>query len=158
MGVINNLIQIRKKFKAIVGDNWDGTTLDRILELWPLPEFVTQPTDTSGTSVNVVMNIRGLNFILQRYDESMNDWSNVTAASTTGYIFQVPLSTITQTSRCRLLAVPYGAGYLSGAYSNEFTVTRGTSAQTASAKDTNKLDLNAEETAVEIDVIKKEDN
>lgn len=156
MGVINNLIQIRKKFKEIVGENWDGTTLERILELRPVPKFEQQPTDTSGTSVQVLMNIRGLNFILQRYDESIDSWTSVTSISTSGYIAAVSLTTITQTSLCRLLAVPYGAGYLSGTYSNEFTVTR-TAAQTASLKQGNKTDLNAEDLAVETDVIKKED-
>lgn len=136
MGVINNFIQIRKKFRSIVGSNWDGTTLSAVVNDRPILKFDSQPVDTDADTISVRFNLVGLYGRLQRMVDGV--WVSVgstfsTGASTSGY--SVSLSAITETSLCRIVATPYGGnGNIdSWTVSDTFTVTR-TAAQTQSLK------------------------
>lgn len=136
MGVINNLIQIRKKFKAIVGENWDGTTISSILNDRPTLKIVVQPVDTDEDTVTIRFNLIGVYGRVQRLVDG--SWVTTggtfsTGSNVTGY--SVSLSNITETSLCRIIASTYGGNadideWLS---SDAFTVTR-TAAQTQSLK------------------------
>lgn len=151
MGVINNLILIRK----IIGRNWDGTSISEIVNLRPKMVFEEQPTDTSGASTGIRLNMIGYTWSLKKKEG--NEW--VTAASgnsLSSSSASISLSSISSTSLCRVDVYGYGMSKYNFVMSNEFTVTR-TAAQTASAKqnmsesletDVIKEDLTTDETPV----------
>lgn len=154
MGVINNLIEIRRKFRAIVGANWNGATISDILNDRPHIAFEVQPTDTTEDSVTIRVNVYGFTRQLQRL--SNDGWVSVGATSgTTGVAATQSLSGITETSVCRIIVTPYGGNLKAGVISNEFTVTR-TEAQTVSASPKSKgADIFTESEADSIDVVKE---
>lgn len=70
MGVINNLIAIRRKFHAIVGANWDGTTIADILADRPKIEITRQPVSVTSGITSLECNIMGYFGTLRREDGS----------------------------------------------------------------------------------------
>lgn len=160
MGVINNLIAIRRKFRAIVGANWDGTTIAELVERSKKIEFILQPSDTDGNFANYAINNTGSGYRLQK--KVSDNWTDVGSYNSGGggagttVPISVTLSPITETSVCRIKVFPFGRDGRFPIYSNEFTVTR-TAAQTTSAKqnmsesletDVIKEDLTTDETPV----------
>ena len=136
MGVINNLIEIRRKFIAIVGNNWDGSTLSDLLDERPHISFDMQPIDTSEDNVTIKVNVYGYVRQLQRLTNGI--WMNVgSPTGSSGTTSSQSLAGITETSICRIMVAPYGGNFKKPVYSNEFTVTRPTS-QDASATPKNK--------------------
>lgn len=143
MGVINNLIKIRNIEKG-----------GGISEVFPEIE-IENVRDTSGNSTNLNTNVNGIIYQLQAFRN--NEWVNLgIPAGTINKTYNPSLANVTVTSICRYLVWRYGSDVEHAVISNEFTVTR-TAAQTASLKQGNQTDLNAEDIAVETDVIKKED-
>lgn len=148
MGVINNLIEIRKKFRAIVGANWDGTTLSTILENRPISKapFVE---NTSSTSFRFNNDIVGYSYVVQRFVN--NRWSDLGGYISTGLAdVTISLSAITETTTCRIKYYPYGQSKDVPLYTNEFIVTR-TEAQSQSLKNGANIETTETET---IDVVK----
>lgn len=136
MGVMSNLMLIRKKFRAIVGANWDGTTIDNITTRLPKP-IPNLINDTDATTVNVGLNITGFGYQLQK--KVGNTWTTVgNYVTSNGRGGAVSLSVITETSICRVRFYPFAYGDY-GVHSNEFTVTR-TAAQTQALKNSTKGD------------------
>lgn len=155
MGVINNLIEIRRKFRAIVGANWDGRTIEDINKMYP--KVVILPiSDTSATSVNVVTNIYGSRASLYRIEGDTEITVNTLSYNSFNN-FSVGLTGVTATSDCFIRVWAAGSSPDSYTQSNTFTVTR-TAAQTASLKAGSKskgADIFTESEADSIDVVKE---